>query len=125
MIRVPPPLRHSKFRLFWAGQFANVTGNGIFPVAIALFLLSRHDAARALGLVLAMDSLGMIFSLLYGGVLADRHRRTFVLIGSDVISAAGLIGVIMLGASAPLWALAACSFVVGIQGFVKVGCDGV
>jgi hypothetical protein len=60
MFRFPPPLRHSKFRLFWAGQFANVTGNGIFPVAIALFLLTRHDAARALGVVLAADSLGKI-----------------------------------------------------------------
>jgi MFS family permease len=114
MIRVPPPFRHSKFRLVWAGQFANVAGDGVFPVAIALFLLTRHDAARALGLVLAMDSLGTIFSLLYGGVLADRHRRTFVLVSSDAVRAAGLLGIILLGASAPLWALAACSCVVGI-----------
>jgi MFS family permease len=114
MIRVPPPFRYSKFRLVWAGQFANVAGDGVFPVAIALFLLTRPDAARALGLVLAMDSLGMILSLLYGGVLADRHRRTFVLVSSDAVRAAGLLGIILLGASAPLWALAACSCVVGI-----------
>jgi hypothetical protein len=54
------PLRYSKFRRVWIGQLANITGDGVYPVAIALFLLPRHEAAQALGTVLAATSIGAI-----------------------------------------------------------------
>jgi hypothetical protein len=50
LIRVPPPFRHSKFRLVWAGQFANVAGDGVFPVAVALFhKVFRHPRGDRAG----------------------------------------------------------------------------
>lgn len=49
-------------------------------------------------------------------MLADRHRRTLVLVSSGAIHAAGLVGIILLGTSAPLWTLGACSCGVGIGG---------
>jgi MFS family permease len=52
------PFHYAKFRRVWIGQLANITGDGVYPVAIALFLLPRHEAARTLGIVLAATSVG-------------------------------------------------------------------
>src|SRR4029453_6564454 len=41
------------------------------------------DKASSLGIVLAVESLGLITTLLIGGVLADRYSRKLLLIGSD------------------------------------------
>ena len=108
------PFRYPKFRRVWIGQLANITGDGVFLVAIALFLLPRHEAARSLGIVLGANAAGTIVSLLFAGVLADRHRRSLVLIGSDAVRAAGLIGIILIGAKGPLPPLAACGFILGV-----------
>ena len=48
--------------------------------------------------MLGANAAGTIVSLLFAGVLADRHRRSLVLIGSDAVRAAGLIGIILIGA---------------------------
>jgi MFS family permease len=108
------PFRYSKFRRVWIGQLANITGDGVYPVAIALYLLPRHEAARALGTVLAATSIGAIVSLLVAGALADRHRRSIVMIGSDGARAAGIVGIILVGANGPLPGLAAFGFILGV-----------
>ena len=108
------PLGVPVFRRVWLGQVANVFGDAAYGVAIALYLLSRPDAPRALGLVLGLAALGGVVSLLVGGVLADRYRRARVIIASDLVRAAALGGLLLVGPQAPLWALGIFAAILGI-----------
>ncbi|MCX5046670.1 MFS transporter [Aldersonia sp. NBC_00410] len=108
------PLRHSAFRRVWLGQLVNIIGDAIFAIAIALYLVPRPDAASTIGLVLAASALGGIVSLLFAGALADRHRRSRLIIVSDLIRAGALATIIVLGPEAPQFALTACAAVLGI-----------
>jgi MFS family permease len=108
------PLGVPVFRRVWAGQVANVVGDAVYAVAIALFLLPRADAAHALGLVLGMAALGGVVSLLVGGVLADWYKRSAVIVASDLLRAAAVGGILLAGWQAPLWLLGALAAVLGI-----------
>jgi MFS family permease len=108
------PLGVPVFRRVWLGQVANVVGDAVFAVAIALYLLPRADAAHALGIVLGMTALGGVVSLLVGGVLADWYRRGAVIIASDLLRAAAVGGILLAGPQAPLWLLGALAAVLGV-----------
>ncbi|MFI0418949.1 MFS transporter [Spongiactinospora sp. 9N601] len=108
------PLSIPVFRRVWAGQVMNLTGDAAYGVSVALLLLPREDAPRALGTVLGMSALGGIVSILVGGALADRHRRARIIIVSDLLRAAAVTGVLLAGPFAPLWLLGALSGLLGV-----------
>jgi MFS family permease len=81
--RVLDALRHRDFRLLWAGQTVSQVGDAAFIVALGWRAFTLTHRASSLGIVLSVESLGLVATLLIGGVLADRHSRKLLLIGSD------------------------------------------
>jgi MFS family permease len=108
------PLRYSRFRRVWAGQLVNILGDAVFGVTVPLFLLHRDDAPATIGTVLAAGALGAVVSLFFAGALADRHRRTRLIVTADLVRAAGLVAMLLLGADANRYALACCTAIVGV-----------
>lgn len=108
------PLRIPSFRRVWAGQLANVLGDYIFVVAIAVFLVQRSDYGLALGLILALVAAGGVGSVVVGGVLADRYRRSRVIITADVIRSIGLTVFLVVGPHAGLGILCVGGTVLGL-----------
>jgi MFS family permease len=108
------PLRYSRFRRVWAGQLVNIVGDAVFGVTVPLFLLHRHDAPATIGTVLAAGALGAVVSLFFAGALADRHRRTRLIVTADLVRAAGLVAMLVLGSDANRYALACCTAIVGV-----------
>lgn len=80
------------FRLLWGGQTVSFVGDAAFIVALGWRVTDLTGKASSLGFVLALESLAMLVTLLWGGVLADRYSRRLLMIGSDVARAA-VIGV--------------------------------
>lgn len=115
-MRATQAFRHQRFRLAWFGQLVNVTGDALFGVALTLFLLPRGDAATAIGLVLGAMSVGGIVSLLIGGALADRHRRTRIVVLSDLVRVAGLLGLLAVGREGGLPSLGLFAAITGVGG---------
>jgi len=83
-LRVLEALRHRDFRLLWAGQTVSQIGDAAFPVALAWRAFTLTHKASSLGIVLMVDALGLVTTLLIGGVLADRYARRLLMIGSDL-----------------------------------------
>jgi MFS family permease len=75
------------FRLLWGGQTISFVGDAAFIVALGWRVTDLTGKASSLGFVLALESLAMLVTLLIGGVLADRHSRRLLMIGSDVARA--------------------------------------
>jgi MFS family permease len=75
------------FRLIWGGQTVSFVGDAAFIVALGWRVTDLTGKASSLGFVLALESLAMLLTLLWGGVLADRYSRRLLMIGSDVARA--------------------------------------
>jgi MFS family permease len=80
--------RSRDFRLLWGGQTISFIGDAAFIVALGWRVTDLTGKASSLGFVLAAESLAMLATLLWGGVLADRYSRKLLMIGSDIARAA-------------------------------------
>ncbi|MBB1260685.1 MFS transporter [Streptomyces alkaliterrae] len=108
------PLAHRAFRRLWIGQCARLVGDGVFTVALMLLILGRPGAASQLGLVLGAETLGAAGVLLFGGALADRVRRTRLMMTADGLRSCAVLVVLALGAAAPVPVLMGCALLVGV-----------
>lgn len=102
-----------EFRLLWLGQSISAIGDMVFPVAIAVRVLDEGGSAGDLGLVLAARSLSLVLFVVVGGVVADRLRRTRVMIGADVVRAAAALVLALTPGHLSIAALASVTFVIG------------
>lgn len=91
------PLRLPQFRRVWAGQALSSLGDGVFPVVLAAAVL-KHGSAADLGVVLGAESLLLVCIALFGGVLADRMRRSRGMIIADLIRLLATAGFALGGA---------------------------
>jgi MFS family permease len=109
------PLRHRPFRLLFAGRLASLAGSAVAPIALAFAVLEIGGSPTDLGIVLAVGAVPQIALFLFGGVVADRLPRNFVMVGSDVVSAAAqsVVAVLVLTGEAEVWHLAALN---GVRG---------
>jgi MFS family permease len=82
-VRVLEALHHRDFRLLWAGQTVSQIGDAAFVVALGWRAFTLTGKASSLGIVLLVEALGLVTTLLIGGVLADRYSRKLLLICSD------------------------------------------
>lgn len=82
-------LKHNaNFRAVFAARMMSVIALGILTVAVPVQIHQLTGSALQVGIVIALDGIGMFIGLLAGGVLADIHdRRRLILL------ARGLCGV--------------------------------
>ena len=80
--------RSRDFRLLWGAQTVSFVGDAAFVVALGWRVTDLTGKASSLGFVLALESLAMLTTLLWGGVLADRWSRRLLMISSDLSRAA-------------------------------------
>jgi MFS family permease len=90
------------FRLLWGGQTISFIGDAAFIVALGWRVTDLTGKASSLGFVLAVESLAMLATLLWGGVLADRYSRRLLMIGSDLTRAGVMTVFFALDASGHL-----------------------
>ena len=105
--------RSRDFRLLWGGQTISFVGDAAFIVALGWRVTDLTGKASSLGFVLALESLAMLTTLLWGGVLADRYSRRLLMIGSDLSRAAVMLVFCVIDATghlsmAGVLALAVC-----------------
>jgi MFS family permease len=91
--------RSRDFRLLWGGQTISFVGDAAFLVALGWRVT---EIGGSLAFVLAVESLALLTTLLWGGVLADRYSRRLLMIGSDVARACVLVALAALDASGNL-----------------------
>lgn len=80
--------RHRDFRFLLTGRVIDTVGNAAAPVALAFAVIDLTGSTADLGLVVGARSLANVALLLFGGVLADRWKRSTVLVWSNMVSGA-------------------------------------
>jgi MFS family permease len=101
-LRILDALQHRDFRLLFAGQTISQIGDAAFVVALGWRAFTLTHKTSALGIILMVEALGLVTTLLIGGVLADRYSRRLLLIGSDVVRGVLVAGLALVDATGHL-----------------------
>jgi MFS family permease len=110
-------VRHSRnFRLFFAGQAVSVSGTWIQYVASSWLVLRLTGSGVDLGVLTALSFAPILFIGAWAGVLADRHDKRTILLGTQsafAILALALWGLVASGV-VELWMVYLLAFLQGI-----------
>jgi MFS family permease len=101
-LRILDALQHRDFRLLFSGQTISQIGDAAFVVALGWRAFTLTHKASSLGIVLSVEALGLVATLLIGGVLADRYSRRLLMIGSDLARAVLVAGLAIVDATGHL-----------------------
>jgi len=111
------PLRESRdFRRLFTGRFVSMAGNAVATTAADWQVYGLTHNSLAVGLLTLASSAGMLFGLLTGGMLADRHDRRTLLMAVRLPQAvlAALLMVNSLVSHPALWPLYVITFGIGL-----------
>jgi MFS family permease len=105
------PLRHRNFRLLWTGLAVSLLGSGLWLVALAWQVIELGGGPTELSLVTALYSVGLLASVLIGGIAADRLPQRLLMLAADLVRALVLLvlGALSLTGDLRIWHLAASS----------------
>ncbi len=73
------------FRVLWFGAFTSTVGNWMQQVAQSWLVFELTHSSFYLGLDYFFGQLPILLLTLIGGVVADRHDRRYVLLGSQLV----------------------------------------
>ena len=85
--RVRGALAHRDFALLWSGQALSAIGDQMFPIILAIVVLSRGSGAAGLGLVLGAQAISFAIGTLVVATVGDRWRRSRLMICADAARA--------------------------------------
>ena len=111
-------LRGSRaFRLLWFAQIASLFGDWFNVIASSTLLAQLTGAGAALGALFAIRMLGSFLASPLAGVLADRYNRKRILIATDLLRAAAVLGLLFVREPQHVWLLFVLTALqVGISG---------
>ena len=99
-------LKYKGFQRLFSGQLIGLIGDQLFPIAMVGVLASRNNFPFSLGVVFGARFLGLSLLIIFSGVIADRLSRVQLLVASDAMRAAAVLGLLIAGLDAPVWTLA-------------------
>lgn len=102
------PLAHPAYRRYYTARTLTNLGNTLTPLTLAYAALAT-GGTTTLGAALAANRIPAAILILTTGGLADRYKRTHVLIAASLLSGAAQIGtgVVLLTGNVQAWSLIA------------------
>ncbi|MGH2634624.1 MAG: MFS transporter [Actinomycetota bacterium] len=85
---VPGPLRRRDFRHVYIAATISVVGDRFAFVALPFAVLAASGSLGDVGIIIAAETASRGVFLLFGGVMADRLRRSMVMVAADIVRAA-------------------------------------
>lgn len=115
LVRVSAAFRHRDFRVIWWGALVSTIGTWMQKYAQSWLVLSLTGSTFFLGLDELLNQLPIILFTLIGGVIADRHDRRRLLVGSQLVQAASAFALAALvwTGRIEIWHVLALSFLSG------------
>lgn len=104
------------FRILWFGAFASTVGTWMQKVAQSWLVFDLTQSSFYLGLDDFLGQLPILLFTIVGGVIADRHDRRRLLIGSQYVqmATAFLLAALVFWDHVSVWHILALSFTAGM-----------
>jgi MFS family permease len=109
------PFRHRDYRYLVASMAVSLFASGMWIVALVWQVIEIGGGPTQLGVVATASGLGMLISVLLGGVAADRLPRRSLLIVVEAVrvGTALVVGLLAVGGMLRLWQLVVIAFLIG------------
>lgn len=109
-------LRQRNFRLFWFAQMVSVTGTYMQVIGQAWLTLELTHSALQLGVVGAIQYLGVLLFAVFGGVVADRWPKRLILLCTQTVAMlqAAVLWALIASHTIQLWHLYALALLLGL-----------
>ena len=116
MPRALRPLGSAQFRLLAVALTASLLSAGAWLVAAVWQVVELGGTPSDLSLVAVGSSLGLVITVLFGGVAADRIPQRRILLAVEIVRGAAftVAAVLALSGLIEVWHLAVLSFVLGV-----------
>lgn len=113
--RVFKAFQYRDFRILWIGACTSTIGTWMQEVAQNWLVLQLTNSPFLLGLDAFLGDIPIFLFSLFGGVLADRIDRRYILIGSQVVQmiSAMILAALIWTDHVQIWEILFLSFVVG------------
>ena len=109
---------NTSYRNLWLGQVVSLLGDWFNLVATATLVQQLTGSSAQVGLLFALRMLAPFVVSPFAGVVADRFDRRRVLIASDLLRAAVVLGFLFVDEADEVWLLYALTFAqLGLSGF--------
>ncbi|WP_329430593.1 MFS transporter [Streptosporangium sp. NBC_01495] len=110
------PFQHGQYRLLVGSLTASMLGEGLWLMAMVWQVIALDGGAAELSIVSTGSAVGMVATVLLGGVIADRLPQRRVLLVTELVlaGAAILIAALALLGVIEIWHLAAIAFLRGV-----------
>lgn len=109
------PFRHRDYRYLIASMAISLFASGMWIVALVWQVIALGGTPSELSVVATAASVGLLVSILVGGVAADRlpRRALLIVVEAARVVTAGAAGLLAVTGLLELWHLAVIAFVVG------------
>ena len=116
MRRALAAFQYRDFRILWLGAFSSTVGSWMQKVAQSWLVFDLTNSSVYLGLDDFLGQLPILLFTLVGGVIADRHDRRNVLMGSQVIQMATALtlAALVFAGKVHVFHILALSFIAGL-----------
>lgn len=84
-------LLNKNFMIMVIGQIISLFGNAILRFALPLYLLEETGSAALFGLVSACSFIPMIILTPFGGIIADRVNKKYIMVALDFVTAVVMV----------------------------------
>jgi predicted MFS family arabinose efflux permease len=95
--------RNPDFRRLWLGQVVSQLGDWFDTIAVMTIVLRLTGSGRAIGLIFVTRFLPSVVISPLSGVIADRFDRRRIMIVSDLVRAAVVLGFILVRRPEQVW----------------------
>ncbi|MGQ0576644.1 MAG: MFS transporter [Pseudonocardia sp.] len=109
------PFRHRDYRFLVGSMALSLFASGMWIVALVWQVIALGGTPSELSVVATAASVGLLVSILVGGLAADRlpRRALLIVVEAARVLTAGAAGLLALSGQLRLWHLAVIAFVVG------------
>jgi MFS family permease len=115
-------LGNRNFRRFFTGQSLSLIGSWMQTVAQSWLVLTLTGSAVMVGIVVALQTVPVLFLAPYGGVVADRldKRRLLIAIDSCMALQALVLGLLTVAGVVRVWEIAVLALLLGLNSAFEV-----
>ncbi len=116
--REEPRLWNLNFLLLWQGQFVSSLGDTAYSIALGFWILAVTGSTALMGTLMATTALTRVVVSPFAGVLVDRSDRKWMIVVTDAVRGAVIVGVAAAAFAGLLevWMVFAAGVILGLGG---------
>lgn len=119
-LRIPGVFCDRNFSLFFSARLLSQFGDQLYAFAVAWYVLRVTQSSLQMAVPLVLNAFIMAVVAIFGGFIADRWNRKWIMVLTDVVQGIVLAGMALLlsGGRMQVWMIYLCTAVLALCGAV-------